>query len=640
MRNRLSKPKDSSAFRKVAIALPVAAGLIWAAPINAAFAFEIFGLKLFERKDERLEVIDPVDYTITVNVAGDNRDLRKQLERNSLLLQDEGTPVSGDLGLVIRTRDDRDRLIATLFENSLYGGIVSATINGVPLEDLPPNPDFPDGVPIPVVIRVEPGPPFVLGKVTLGGDAARLNPSDYDLTPGEPAGSATILNAANRVVVDLKSEGRPLAKLTAREVIADHESRTVDVTIAAEAGPKAPIGTVGVTGAEKVNPEFIARYSRIKPGQTYSPEQLDAAAKRLRELSVFSSVRMHEADGLAPDGSLPIEIQVAEGKHRYFGFGGTVSSIDGLGLEGYWGHRNLFGQAEQLRIEGSVGRLGDTKDIGDLDYTAGISFIKPGAFFPAATLSASIKAATRDTTSYDINTVTALTSLSYEMTDQDTVSGGAGIEWADVDDAFGQNQYLTVFLPFEYVRDTRDDKLNPTEGYRETITAIPSYEINESTPFISLQGSISGYYSIGQDDLVVLAGKLSAGSLFGSGSLSDIPANRRFFAGGGGSVRGYAFEEISPYNAAGDATGGRSFTTTSFEARIRITETIGIVPFIDAGTVSASNFPDFSDIRVGAGIGLRYATPFGPLRLDVAMPLNKYEGGSSFAIYAGIGQSF
>lgn len=640
MRKRLSKPKNSSAFRKVAIALPVAAGLIWAAPINAAFAFEIFGLKLFERKDDRLEVIDPVNYTITVNVAGDDRDLRKQLERNSLLLQDEGTPVSGDLGLVIKARDDRDRLIATLYENSLYGGIVSVTVNGTLLEDLPPNPDFPDGATVPVVIQVEPGPAFVLGKVTLGGDAARLDPSEYALSPGKPAGSATILKAAEKIIVDLKAEGRPLARLTAREVVADHENRTVDVTISAEAGPMAPIGTVGVTGAKKVDPEFIARYSRIRPGQTYSPKQLDAAAKRLRELSVFSSVTMKEADGLAADGSLPIEIQVAEGKHRFFGVGATVSSIDGLGVEGYWGHRNLFGQAEQLRIEGSVGRLGDTKDVGNLDYTAGISFIKPGAFFPAATLSASIKAATRETTSYDINTITALTSLSYEMTDQDTVSGGVGIEWADVDDAFGQNEYLTVYLPFEYVRDTRDDKLNPTEGYRGSVAAIPSYEIYGSTPFISLQGSISGYYSLGQDDLVILAGKLSAGSLFGSGTLGDIPANRRFFAGGGGSVRGYAFEEISPYNAADEATGGRSFTTASFEARIKITETIGIVPFIDVGTVSASNFPDFSDIRAGAGIGLRYATPFGPIRLDVAMPLNKYEGGSSFGIYAGIGQSF
>jgi translocation and assembly module TamA len=128
--------------------------------------------------------------------------------------------------------------------------------------------------------------------------------------------------------------------------------------------------------------------------------------------------------------------------------------------------------------------------------------------------------------------------------------------------------------------------------------------------------------------------------LIGVGALEDIPPTRRFYAGGGGSVRGYSYQEISPYNAANEATGGRSYVVSSLEARVKITDTIGLVPFVDAGVVSSNLAPDFSDIRAGAGIGIRYATPFGPLRLDVAMPLQKYEGGSSFGIYAGIGQSF
>jgi translocation and assembly module TamA len=142
------------------------------------------------------------------------------------------------------------------------------------------------------------------------------------------------------------------------------------------------------------------------------------------------------------------------------------------------------------------------------------------------------------------------------------------------------------------------------------------------------------------EDRVVLAAKLSAGMLVGAGDLEAIPATRRFFAGGGGSVRGYAYQEISPLDASGDATGGRAYALGSFEARVNVTETIGIVPFLDIGSVTAANYPDFSDIRMGAGIGLRYLTPFGPLRLDVAMPLDPYDGGSKYGIYAGIGQSF
>ncbi len=172
------------------------------------------------------------------------------------------------------------------------------------------------------------------------------------------------------------------------------------------------------------------------------------------------------------------------------------------------------------------------------------------------------------------------------------------------------------------------------------MTVTPSYDFFGQTAFASVEGSISAYLGLGAEDRIVLAGKLSAGALFGSGDLSDIPATRRFFAGGGGSVRGYSFQEITPYNVAGDGTGGRSYTTASLEARIGITDTIGIVPFLDVGTVADDTVPDFSDLRMGAGVGLRYMTPFGPLRLDVAMPLKRYDGGSRYGIYAGIGQSF
>lgn len=331
---------------------------------------------------------------------------------------------------------------------------------------------------------------------------------------------------------------------------------------------------------------------------------------------------------------------MSEGKHRYFGAGASVSTIDGFGLEGYWGHRNLFGQAESLRIEGSVSGIGETTDATELNYSAGILFSKPGAFFPSATLNASIKAATLNTDSYDSATVTGLVGLSYELTDYDTVSAGTSLEFADIDDAFGNNQYLTFAIPLEYVRDARDNKLNPTEGYRAAIEVTPSYEILNSTVFSSFEATASAYQSVGEDDRVVFAGQLSLGTLFGDGGLADIPATRRFYAGGGGSVRGYAFQEISPYNADDEATGGRSYALASLEARVKITETIGIVPFLDAGSVSAANIPDFSDIRMGAGIGLRYATPFGPLRFDVAMPLDAYPDGASYGIYVGIGQSF
>ncbi|MGD9480559.1 autotransporter assembly complex protein TamA [Shinella sp. G-2] len=641
MRDKVNRPEKSFAFLKAGTALAVAAALA-CGPLTAkpASAFEIFGMKFFEDKEETTAVIDPVTYTLTLDPGTDDDDLVEAIENTARLKQDEDKPVSGDLGLVIKARDDRDRILAALYENARYGAVVNVSINGQDLDSLPPNPEFNQNGPVPVTISVQPGPVFTFGEVAFSGDAEGRNPADYGLVPGARADSTLILKAGEKVVVDLKAEGRPLARLTDRNATADHKTQTVDVVIAAEGGPVAPVGEVGVTGTKTVDPVFVQRYSRINAGQPYSPEALNKAAERLRTLGVFSSVTIREAGKLAPDGSLPMTIEVSEGKHRYFGVGAQVSNTDGLGLQGYWGHRNLFGQAESLRVEGAINRIGEANDLGELDYSSAILFSKPGAFGPATTFNASVKASIVDPDAYKAFTITGAAGVSVELSDQDTVSGGAELMWSNVEDAFGKNKYLTASIPIEYVRDTRDNKLNPTEGYRFMINAKPSYENYRGTFFSSFEGAITGYQALGAEDRFVLAGKLAAGTIIGGDQLSDIPATRRFFLGGGGTVRGYSYQQISPRNGAQQLLGGRSYVAASAEARIGITETIGLVPFIDVGTVSTDEVPDFKDIRAGAGIGVRYATPFGPLRLDVAVPLNKYPGGASFGVYAGIGQSF
>ncbi len=609
--------------------------------VSKAYAFKLFGITIFGKdEDESLQVPDPVRYDVVLETGTADSVLKKALEDSSRLVGDKNLPVSGDLGVVVKARDDRDRLIATLYEKARYGGVVTITVDGRNLDDLPPNPTFDRSKPIPVKVDITPGPVFTVNEVQFGGDAAHRNPADYNLAPGAQAGSLAIIKAGDTIVDQLKGEGRPFAKLTERRVVADHSRNTVDIVLAAEGGPVAPIGEVGVTGEERVEPEFIQRYSRLEKGEAYSPEALRKAGERLRALGVFSSVTIHEADALAADGTLPMTIEVSEGKRRYLGIGAQYSTIDGFGINGYWGHRNLFGEAESLRIEGAVSRLGEASDFGDLDYSAGILFTKPGFIHPSATLKAGIVAKTQNPDAYNARLITASLGLSYELTDQDTLSAAGELSFENDDDAFGNNNYLTFTLPITYDRDARDDKYNPTGGYHATLSAKPGYEFMNGTVYSAFEGSISGYLGLGAEDRIVLAGKLAAGTLIGGGGVEQIPATQRFFAGGGGSVRGYGYQEISPYNENDEATGGRSYVTGSFEARIKITDTIGIVPFIDVGTVSDSIAPDFSDIRAGAGAGIRYATPFGPLRLDFAVPLNKYDGGTDYGIYAGIGQSF
>lgn len=630
----------SIAYHKAGTAFAAAAGLVLVS-VSAvpAYAFKIFGLSFFEGEPEP-EVIDPIRYDLTLNTTGGDEDLSETIQNSSLLYQDREKAVSGNLGLAIKARDDRDRILAALYENARYGGLVDIRIAGRALDDLPPDPQFATGQPVPVTVTVTPGPVFSLRTIRFTGDASGRNPADYDLNPGDEAKSTIILRAGEKMVADLKSEGRPFAKLTARNAVADHATSTVDVEIGAQGGPVATLGPVAVTGTKTVDPDFVAEYSRLNGGQPYSPERLQKASDRLRQLSVFSSVTIREANQLQPDGSLPLTIEVSEGKHRYFGAGAQVSTTEGLGLLGYWGHRNLFGRAESLRIEGSVDRIGESKDVNKLNYSAGIAFAKPGAFGPASTFTASARAALLDPDAYKATTFTGAVGASFELSEQDTISGGAELAYADIEDPFGKNKYLTASIPLDYVRDTRDDKLNPTTGYRATLSAKPSYETRNGTLFSTFEASGTAYKGFGSENRFVLAGKLAAGSIVGGGDLSNIPATRRYYLGGGGTVRGYAYQEISPRNAQNELLGGRSFVQGSVEMRVGITEKISVVPFIDAATVSADSTPDFKDIRAGAGIGLRYATPFGPIRLDVAMPLKKYNGGTSYGIYAGIGQAF
>lgn len=623
--------------RTLALALLGSAALL--PQIQSAAAFELFGIRLWgSSANDDADIVDPMRYSVTINALDADSDLLKKLESASALKSDEDRPVSGSLGLLTKARGDREQLVAALYADARYEGVVNVTIAGQPIDELPPDAEFKGPQPIPVSIEVVPGPKFTLGDIRLNGDAAGLASADFGLIAGGDASSGAILKAEGLIVRALKEEGRPLAQITDREIVADHNTTTLDVTLTLAAGPVAGYGETTVEGTEQVDREFTEYMTGLKRGERYSPEEIDDARDRLLGLEVFNSVTIKEADQLDAEGNIPIGVEVSERKPRYFGIGGTVSNTEGLGLEGYWGHRNLFGRAEKLRIDGSISGIG-SNDISKLNYNAGIMFEKPGVVGPASKFFANLKTVYEHPDAYDRFSVKGGVGLSYELTKYQTVSAELSLDYSKITDAYGKKEFLIASVPLQYVYDTRDNTLNPTRGFRALAFAEPSYDIENSKAFVKLKGEGSAYYSLGDSGKFVLAGRAAIGSILGA-SVDDVPADRRFYAGGGGSVRGYAYQGIGPKDINGKPTGGLSFFETSAEMRIAVTDTIGIVPFIDAGTVSNKQFPGFSDVKVGAGIGVRYLTPFGPLRVDAALPLNRDPGDPRFGIYAGIGQAF
>ena len=268
-------------------------------------------------------------------------------------------------------------------------------------------------------------------------------------------------------------------------------------------------------------------------------------------------------------------------------------------------------------------------------------FEKPGVIGPASKFFANAKTVYEHPDAYDKFSVKAGAGVEYELTKTQKVSAELAVEWSKVQDAFNPagERHLLVSIPLQYVFDNRDNRLDPKKGFRALAYAEPTYDILTGTTFLKAKGEASAYHAVDSAGRFVLAGRVAAGSIVGA-SLEDIPADRRFYAGGGGSVRGYGYQGIGPKAADGTPLGGRSFTEASLEMRIGITDTFGVVPFIDVGSVSTSQVPSFSGMKAGAGLGIRYLTPFGPLRIDAAVPLNREPGDPRFGIYAGIGQAF
>ncbi|MBU4530273.1 MAG: autotransporter assembly complex protein TamA [Hoeflea sp.] len=644
---RDAQDKTSEARGRVrlrSLSAVLALGLLVALPSSPAAAFEIFGFKLFESDEPTaIEIADPLSYTVTLDVEGPdpNGELKADLEAASQLVRAAEDPVPGSIGLIQRANSDFEQLVAALYENGRYAGEVRILLNGQPLADLAPDADLKSAEPVPVRILVMPGKAFRFGNIVIRDSAGETYVSSVQgLSTGELARSTVILDAERTLVRELERGGHPFAEVAGRDIVADHARGILDVALMLEPGPVAPFGETAVDGAESVNSAFIARMTGVPEGEQYTPESLAAAEKRLRALDVFSSVTVRGADSLSPDGTVPVQVTVSERKHRFLGIGATYSSTDGGGMEAYWGHRNLFGRAEKLRIEGSVGSLGATTEAKDMTWRGAVLFEKPGVLGPASKFTSRLEIAQENPDAFRRFSVEGAVGITYELTETQTVSAGIDVEYARLTDSFNvDRETITVALPLEYVRDTRDNELNPTTGTRLALLLEPAHEINAGATFVKLRAEASAYRALDDQKRFVVAGRVAAGSIYGA-DLAAIPANRRFYAGGGGSVRGYGYQDIGPVNAAGIPTGGRSVLETSAELRIGITETIGIVPFVDAGLVSASEDFSGSEFKLGAGLGLRYRTPFGPLRIDVAVPLNKGPLDPDYGIYAGIGQAF
>lgn len=500
--------------------------------------------------------------------------------------------------------------------------------------------------PAQVTVTVVPGPLYHVASISvLGPDGKPLSmphsPGPLPLKPGDAARTAPVIATENALVGTFGNNGHPFAKAEKREVVIDRATHTMAVTYTISPGPATRFGAVRITGLTNLDPSYIERRLRWRPGQNYNAAKVEDTRRVLIESGLFSTVRITpKPDPTNPAATLMV-VDATERPHRTIGAGLGYNTSQGAAAKVYWENRNLFGHAEYLRLSATGGQQ---------VYAVNANFRRPDFFVTDQDFLATAEVA--DYTPAAYHSRRALATAGLERRFGPLVTGGVAFEaekanvvqLANVStntSAQRTQHYTLAGIPAYLKLDTTDSLLSPTRGYRAQLSVTPSHIFaSPALNFVSNQVSASTYRQLDSAGRAVLAGRIALASLDGA-PLSPLPADQRIYAGGGGSIRAYGYQMAGPLASNNDPIGGKSSLVLNLEGRVKVTETIGVVPFVDAGSYYETSLPQLGHrLFYGVGLGLRYYTAFGPLRLDLATPLYRRSADSWIQVYVSLGEAF
>jgi translocation and assembly module TamA len=558
-----------------------------------------------------------------VRITGGSDALNSQFRQVSRLFQDQSHPPPGYAGLEQRVDNDLDTFHKVMRSNGYYGAEVTARIKA-------------DARPAQVTIIAKPGPLFTLRRceisyTTKPPASAPESCTQIGLKLGQAARAAPILAATSALILRLHSEGRPAARIVARQAVVNRANAGMALDFQVDPGPVGTFGKITVTGTARTRPAFLRRIVPWKPGATYDARLVHKYRTTLSNLDLFDSILVQpNVKAMGSSGQTPITVDVHEMPHHTIQLGAKYATDTGPGALIGWEDRNLWGDAESLKLMAQGGTLGQL-------LSASLTLPdQPGL---DQTLVFSATTAHDTTDAYTLSGIRQLSQISTPLGGDWSGKASLGFQAATVNQGGVSTGSLLASLAVEAAYDSTGSLLNPSHGARFDMSVMPVGGTQVTrTAFVILKTQASTYQPL--NDKLIAAARVKLGTILFAPEFS-IPPYLRFYAGGGGSVRGYAYQHVSPRNAKGILIGGRSLAETSFELRYRAWQNIGIVGFVDAGMVSTSPyFANSASPRVGAGMGLRYFTSFGPLRLDIGTPLNPGPGDAPIQLYISLGQAF
>lgn len=576
--------------------------------------------------------LDRLDF----RVPGGSEDLIGALRGASVLVTSELDGQDDAQDLFAAARADYGKLLGALYAAGHYSGVISIRVDGREAAGIAPL-DAPERISV-IEVEVQPGPAFRFSEARIG-PLARGTEVPGTFAVGQPALSGEVREAAVTGIDGWRAVGHAKAEVAGQEVVADHGRAALAARIVLEPGPRLRFGQLGVVGAERMREGRVIKIAGLPEGEVYSPEEIDRAAERLRRTGVFRSVTLTEGDVVAPD-LLPVTATVVEEKPRRYSLGAEIASTEGLALTGYWLHRNLMGGAERLRVDGAVENIGAQNS--GVDYSLGVTLERPATFTPDTTVGIAAEVGHLDEEDYFADVATLGVTATHWFSDTLTGRVALQYEYSEGRDRVSGFLFRNVSIPIGVTWDRRNDRTDATAGWYLDAEVKPFFGFGTTGSGTRSKVDARGYLGFGEADRFVLAGRMQLGVISGS-ALLQTPRDDLFYSGGGGTVRGQPYQSLGFQITRGlidTKIGATNFIGAQMEARAKVSERIGIVGFYDVGRIDVGGFfGTAGDWHSGAGLGVRYDTGFGPIRLDVAVPVGGTTG-DGVQIYVGLGQAF
>lgn len=552
----------------------------------------------------------------------------------SVLKAEDGKPAN--LAQINRRMQlDADLIDRILRAKGYYNAFIRQAV-------LPPRQDDKDRLRVTFTIR--PGTQYMLSHISLPGlgHAAARVPKLATIFPvkvGDPVDADAIRTGQKDLATALLENGYPFSRVEDPEVIIDHETQKGDLEMVVRAGGYRVFGGIELDGevSDIFTPRHLMRIARFDEGDVYQASDVEDLRQAIVATGLVSSVDVRTRD--AGDGThANLLVSASAAPMRTIAGEIGYGTGEGYRIEASWQHRNFFPPEGAVTVQGLVGTR---------EQAAGVAFRRNNFRRRDNVLSTSVSFRHRDFDAYKARTLgfTANIERQSNLLFHKKWAWSAGVELLGSRERnyYGEAErrnrnYLIGALPMSLIYDASDDLLDPTTGFRLGARISPEISWQDGT-FTYVRSQVDGSAYVPLSEKLVIASRVRAGSIIGGIDSDRIAPSRRFYAGGGASVRGYAYQAIGPRDPSNDPVGGKSLMEFSLEARIRM-GIFGVVPFVDAGNISTGFLPKFSDVRYGAGVGLRYYSPFGPIRIDVGTPLNRQRGDSRIAVYVSLGQSF